>query len=100
MFGTKKYYEDLVQLVSLFTINFNDIFPKLKYDEFFIYRTYQRIILDNLSNEVNRLNNILARISPIIKNDEKISKNVNINFLIFIFLLLIFAFFILYNMFN
>lgn len=98
--NTITYYDDLINLVDLFTINFNNIFPNLKYGDFLIYRTYQRIVFDNLSNEINRLNNILARISPAIKNEKKINKEANINYLLFILILLIFIFFILYNMFN
>ena len=98
--NTITYYDDLVNLVDLFTINFNNIFPNLKYEDFFIYRTYQRIILDNLSNEINRLNNIIARVSPVIKSNKKINKKGNINYLLFILTLLFFIFIILYNMFN
>lgn len=98
--GTITYYDDLNDLGSLFITNFNNIFPKLNYNDFNTYRTYQRIVLDNLYNEINRLNDILTRITPVIRNDKRINKKANISYLLFILLLLTFIFLILYNMFN
>ena len=91
-------YNNLVDLATRLSSNFNDSLNKIDYYNRDIYYTYKSICETNLNSEISRLYEIVLRFQNY--KPKNIVKKYNIKHLFIIMFVLYFIFLILYNKYN